>query len=115
MGGLAIMDVETQCEPIQCSILAKFMKEKTQNKTLGDLMLWHLDQYRKAKEGISIFKTYIAITDRAIILPTYGIFLRSWSRLTGNEMPAPKGLAEIYKELIFFDTKSDGVNNLSMF
>ena len=28
MGGLAIMDVDTQCESVQCSILAKFIKEK---------------------------------------------------------------------------------------
>ena len=28
MGGLAIMDIETQCEAIQCSILAKFLQEK---------------------------------------------------------------------------------------
>ena len=28
MEGLAIMDIETHCETIQCSILAKFIKEK---------------------------------------------------------------------------------------
>ena len=71
MRGLANMDIETQCETIQCSILAKFIKEKNQNKTCTDLMLWHLDQYRKAKQGVSIFKTYIGNTNRAPILPTY--------------------------------------------
>ena len=28
MGGLAIMEVDTQCESVQCSILAKFIKEE---------------------------------------------------------------------------------------
>ena len=45
MSGLEIIDIEIQCEAIQCSILAKFIKEKNQNKTWTDLMLWHLDQY----------------------------------------------------------------------
>ena len=43
MGGLAIMDIETQCELIQCSTLAKFIKEKNQNKIWTDLTLWYLD------------------------------------------------------------------------
>ena len=59
MGGLTIMDIETQCEVIQCSILVKFIQEKNQNKTWIDLKLWRLDQYRKAEQGVSIFKTYI--------------------------------------------------------
>ena len=78
MGGLAIMDIKTQCEAIQCFILAKFINEENQNKTWTDLMLWHLDQYRKAKLGVSIFKTYIGNMDRAPILPTYRTFLSSW-------------------------------------
>ena len=28
MGSLVIMDIETQCEAIQCSILARSVKEK---------------------------------------------------------------------------------------
>ena len=39
MGGLAIVNTEKQCEAIQCSVLAKFIKEKNQNKTWTDLML----------------------------------------------------------------------------
>ena len=39
MVGLAIMDIETQYEAIQCSILATFFKEKKQNKTWTDLIL----------------------------------------------------------------------------
>ena len=78
-------------------------------------MLWHLDQYRKAKQGVTIFKAYKGNTDRASILPTYRTFLSSWSSLTYNEIPPPKILAEIYKEPIFFNTRSDGVNNSSIF
>ena len=92
MGGLAVMDIETQSEVIQCSTLAKCIKEKNQNKTWIDFMLWHLDQYRKKKQGVKIFKTYIGNTDRAAILPTYRTLLSSWLSLTVNEIPAPKTL-----------------------
>ena len=64
MGRLAIMDTETQSKAIQCFILAKFVKEKDQNKAWTDLVLWHLDQYRKAKQGVRISKTYITNTGR---------------------------------------------------
>ena len=78
-------------------------------------MLWHLDQYRKAKQGVSIFKTCMGNTDRAPILPTYRNFLSFWSSLAGNKIPAPKTIAEIYKEPILFNTECDGTNNPSMF
>ena len=115
MGGLAIMDIETQCEVIYCSILVKFIEERNQNKTWTDLMMWHLDQYRKAKQGVNIFKTYIGDTDRTPILLTYRTFLSSCSSLTDNEIPVPKTIAEIYNEPIFFNTKSDDISNLLMF
>ena len=92
------MEIEKQCEAIQCSILAKFIEKKIwtdQSKTWTDLILWHLDQYRKAKQGVIIFKTYIGNTDGVPILPTYRTFSSFWSSLTGNEIPAPKTLAEI--------------------
>ena len=101
MSDLAILDIETQCEAIQCSILAKFIKEKNQNKTWTDLML-HLDQYWKLKQGVSILNAYIVMTDRAPILPTYRTFLNYWSSFRGNEIPAPKTLSEIYNEPINF-------------
>ena len=53
------MDVETQCEAIQCFILAKFIEEKNQNKTWTDLMLWHLDPYKKVKQGVSLQHAYV--------------------------------------------------------
>ena len=40
-------------------------------------MLWHLDQYRKAKERVNIFKAYTGNTNRAPILPTYRTCLSS--------------------------------------
>ena len=112
MEGLVIMNIETQCEAIQWSILAKPIKEKSQHETRTDLMLWHLDQYWKLKQGVSIFKKYIGNTDIAPILPTYR---SSWSILTGNKTTAPKALAEIYSEPIFLNSKPDGANNPSMF
>ena len=39
MAGLVIIDTETQCEVMNCSILTKFFKEKSQHKTWVDLML----------------------------------------------------------------------------
>ena len=65
---------------------------------MDSLMPWHLDQYGKVKQGVSIFKTYIGNIDRASILPIYRTFSSSWSSLTGNEIPAPKTLAKIYNE-----------------
>ena len=65
-------------------------------------------------ETRSFFTTYIGNTDRVPILATYRTFLSSWSSLTGNEIPALKTLTEIYDKPKIFNTKSDGVNNLSM-
>ena len=39
MRGLVMMDIETQCKAIPCSILVKFVKEENQNKPWTDLML----------------------------------------------------------------------------
>ena len=85
MGGLAMIGIETQCETTKCSILAKLIKEKNQSKTWTGVM-WHLDQYRKVKQRVSIIKTYIGNTDRAPNLLTYITFLCSWSNLTGNQI-----------------------------
>ena len=64
------MDIETQYKAIQSSVLAKFIKQKNQYKTWIDLILWNLNHYRKAKQGVSIFKTYVNNTDGAPILPS---------------------------------------------
>ena len=78
-------------------------------------MLWHLDQYRNAKQGISIFKTYIGNTNRALLSPTYRNFLEAWSDMTENEIPKPKTLPEIYNETIFSNTHSANPSNSSNF
>ena len=59
MGGLAQRDIDAQCKVIQCSIIAKLHKVIKQIKVQTDLMLWYLNEYRNAKQGISFFKTYI--------------------------------------------------------
>ena len=64
-------------------------------------MLWDLKQYRKAKQGVSIFKIYIGNMDRTPILLTNRPFLSSWSSFTDKEIYAPKTLAKIYKEPFF--------------
>ena len=74
-------------------------------------MPWHLDQYGKVKQGVSIFKTYIGNIDRASILPIYRTFSSSWSSLTGNEIPAPKTLAKIYNEpFLTLNTNNPSIN-----
>ena len=64
---------------------------------------------------VFVFKTYIGNTNRAIFLLTYRRFLETWSDMTGNEIPAPKTLVEIYNKPIFFNTHSDNINNPSYF
>ena len=78
-------------------------------------MLWHLDQYRKAKQSVSISKAYIGNTDRAPILPTYRTFLSPWSSLTGKKYLRQKPLQKYTTNLYFFNTKSDVIDNTSMF
>ena len=95
------MDIETQCEAIQCSILVKITKKKNQSKHGLISCCGNLDQYRKSKQDVSNFKTQIGNMDRAPILWTRRTFLSSGSSLTGNEIPAPKPLAEITTNYIF--------------
>ena len=103
MGGLTIIDIQTQCETIQSSILVDFIKDKNQKKSWTDLILWFLDQYKKVKQRVSIFKTYKGNMEPLFCLPTYRTFWSSWSSLTGNEIPATKTLAPIHNEPIFFN------------
>ena len=56
-----------------------------------------------AKQGVSIFKTYRSNTNEPLFKPH------------SYEISVPKTLVEIYNEPIFFNTKSNGVNNHSMF
>ena len=56
-----------------------------------------------SKQGVGIFKTYISNTNEPPFNPH------------SYEISVPKTLAEIYNEPIFFNTKSNGVNNHSTF
>ena len=84
------MDIETQCEVIQYPIKEKIFKKKKK-----------MDWFYAVAFG-SILKSEARILgnlDKASILRTYRTFLSSWSNLTGNELPVPKTLAEIFSEL----------------
>ena len=88
-GGLGIIDIETQCKAIKCAILAKFIKDSNKNKPWRE-MLWHLDQFRNAKQGVYIFKTYIPNTNRGNKQERfYRDLLTAWTDLTNNEKLDP--------------------------
>ena len=70
-------------------------------------MLWHLNTFRNAKQGISIFKTYIPNTNRGNKQEKfYRELLRAWTDLTNNEKIDPNTLPEIYNESLFFNASS---------
>ena len=76
-------------------------------------MLWHLNRFRNAKQGIEIFKTYIPNTNRSRQEQFYRDLLIAWTALTGNETVEPSTLAEIYNEPLFFNKNSKTQNNQS--
>ena len=50
VGGLAIIDIETQCKALHCSIVAKLIKDIPKNKVWTKLMLWHINRFRNAHQ-----------------------------------------------------------------
>ena len=62
IGGLGIIDIETQCKAIKCAVISKFLND-LQQKVWAEIMLWHLNRFRNAKHGINLFKTYISNTE----------------------------------------------------
>ena len=89
-GELGITDIETQCKAIKCAILAKFIKDSNKNKPWRKIMLWHLDQFRNAKQGVYIFKTYISKTNRGNKQERfYRNLLTSWTDVTNNKKVDP--------------------------
>ena len=89
-GGLEITDIETQCKTIKCAILAKFIKGSNKNKPWRKIMLWHLGQFRNAKQGVYIFKTYIPKTNRGNKQERfYRNLLTVWTDVTNNEKVEP--------------------------
>ena len=70
-------------------------------------MLWHLNRFRDAKQGINIFKTYIPNTNRGNKQRRfYKDLLTAWKDLTNNEKVDPITLPEIYSAPLFFNTSS---------
>ena len=113
IGGLAVIDIETQCKAIKCAVIAKFLQDIQQKKVWTEAMLWHLNKFRDAKQGINVFKTYIPNTNRSKLEQFYRDLLIAWTDLTDNEKVEPITLAEIYNEPLFFNKKSVRQNNQS--
>ena len=101
-----VIDIETQCKAIKCDVIAKFLRDLTKHKVWTEIMLWHLNRFRNAKQGINVFKTYISNTNRTKIGQFYRDLLTASTDLTNNEKVEPLTLAEIYNEPLFFYKKS---------
>ena len=112
MGGLGIIDIETQCKAIKCAVISKFLNDLQQKKVWAE-MLWHLNRFRNAKQGINLFKTYIPNTNRSKQEQFYRDLLIAWTALTNNDNVEPLTLAEIYNEPLFFNKNSATKNNQS--
>ena len=108
-----VIDIETQCKAIKCAVIAKFLRDLTKHKVWAEIMLWHLNRFRNAKQGINVFKTYISNTNRTKIGQFYRDLLTASTDLTINEKVEPLTLAEIYNEPLFFYKKSLRQNNHS--
>ena len=74
-------------------------------------MLWHLNRFRNAKQGINVFKTYIPNTSGTKTGQFYRDLPTASTDLTNNEKVEPLTLAEIYNEPLFFYKKSLRQNN----
>ena len=115
-GGLGIIDIETQCKAIKCAILSKFLKDIEHNKSWTEIMLWHLNRFRDAKQGINVFKTYIPNTHRGNNEDKFTRdLLTAWTDLTNNEKVEPTTLPEIYNEPLFFNISSVNQDNQSQY
>ena len=115
-GGLAIIDIETQCKAIKCAVVAKFLRDRQYKKPWTEIMIWHLDRFRNAKQGVNLFKTYIPNTNRGSKQERFSKdLLTAWTNLTNNEKIDPTMLPEIYNEPLFFNTRSIKQNNQSQY
>ena len=118
VGGLAIIDIEMQCKVLLCSIVAKLIKDIPQNKVWTELMLWHLNRFCNAQEGINTFclllKAYLVLY-RSQQERFYRNLLTGWSNLTENELPEPTMLQKIHNEPLFLNPKSENKENSSRY
>ena len=115
VGGLAIIDIEMQCKVLLCSIVAKLIKDIPQNKVWTELMLWHLNRFCNAQEGINTFKTFVGNVYRSQQERFYRNLLTGWSNLTENELPEPTMLQKIHNEPLFLNPKSENKKNSSRY
>ena len=70
-------------------------------------MLWHLNKFRDAKQGINVFKTYIPRISKENKQDRFiADLLTAWTDLTNNEKVNPPTLPEIYNEPLFFNISS---------
>ena len=113
IGGLGIIDIETQCKAIKCAVISKFLNDIQKQKAWAEIMLWHLNRFRNAKHGINLFKTYIPNTNRSKQEQFYRDLLIAWTSLTNNDKVEPLTLAEIYNEPLFFNKNSITQSNQS--
>ena len=105
-GGLGIIDIETQCKAIKCAVISKVLKDLQQQKVCTEIMLWHINRFRNAKQGINLFKTYIPNTNRSKQQQFYRDLLIAWTTLTNSDKVEPLTLAEIYNKPLFFNKNS---------
>ena len=102
-GGLNMLHVESQLKALKCSLLAKLVADLYKDKAWVKLMLYNLDSFRTAEQGISVLKTYIANVKKAKIPQAYRDLLQAWADITDNKRPRPNTLAEILNEPIFYN------------
>ena len=111
IGSLAVIDIETQCKAIKCAGIAKFLWDQPKRKVWTEIMLWHINRFRNAKQGMNVFKTYIPNTNKSKMEKFYGDLLTAWTDLTNNEKMELFTLSEIYNEPLLFNKKSIRQNN----
>ena len=105
-GGLAILHLTSQLKALKCSLLAKLSSDLYKNKAWVKLMLWNLDRFRNAEQGITVLKTYIPNAHKAKVPQAYRDILQAWGDFINNDRPAPTTLAQILNEPIFFNKNS---------
>ena len=98
VSGQAIIDIETQCKALLCSIVAKLNNDIPKTKVWTELMLWHLNRFRNAHQGINTFKTFVGNLYRSQQERFYRNLLTAWSDLTENKLPEPTTLQEIHNK-----------------
>ena len=53
-GGLGILDIEVQCKAIKSALIAKLIKDAPKQWAWIELMLYHLNMFRDAQQGLEV-------------------------------------------------------------